>query len=137
MTASVEIKGMDEVLAKLDEKFSAGRVSRIENDALRVGGRLIAVNVKNSVSSFRDTGKTVQEVMVGSPKKQGGVRGIKVGWSPDGSGQRWRLEHLNEFGYTRWGRSYHPRGMGKLQSAYDTSKPAALALERSQLEKLL
>jgi hypothetical protein len=133
----VEVKGVEDVLAKLEAKFAPGRVSRIENDALRVGGRLVAVNVKNYVSSFRDTGKTVQEVTVGSPKGGRGHRTIRVGWSPDGSGQRWRLEHLNEFGYTRWGRSYHPRGMGRLQAAYDASKGPAKEIQRSQLEKLL
>ena len=66
----------------------------------------MAVNLKNAVSSYRDTGKTVIEVTTGKPRLRGGVRTINVGWSGSGSGQRYRLVHLNEFGYTRYGKRY-------------------------------
>lgn len=134
---SVEIRGMDEVLAKLDEKFKPSRVSRIENNALNVAGRLMAVNLKRAVSSYRDTGKTVIEVTAGKARTRGGVKNIKIGWSGDGSGQRYRLVHLNEFGYTRNGKSYSPRGMGKIQNAYDSSRDEIKALMKHELEKLL
>jgi len=137
MSSTVEIKGMDEVLAKLEAKFSKGRVSRIENNALRIAGRLMAVKLKQAVASYRDTGATVMEITVGNPKGGRTVRKISIGWSASGSGQRWRLVHLNEFGYTRWGRSYSPNGMGKIQGAFDSSKDAVKVLQRHELERLL
>ncbi len=134
---SVEISGMNEVLAKLDEKLSPSRLSRVENEALNVAGRLIAVKLKRAVASYRDTGKTVIEVTVGKARLRGGVRNIKIGWSGNGSGQRYRLVHLNEFGYTRNGKSYSPRGMGKIQAVYDSSKEEVKELQKHELEKLL
>lgn len=134
---SVEVRGMDEVLAKLEEKLSPSRISRVENAALKVAGRFIAVKLKRAVASYRDTGKTVAEITVGKPRMRGGVRNIKVGWSGDGSGQRFRLVHLNEFGYTRNGKSYSPRGIGKIQAVYDSSKEEVKALQKHELEKLL
>jgi hypothetical protein len=137
MSGTVKITGVDEVIAKLEAKFSKGRVSRIENNALRIAGRLMAVRLKQAVASYRDTGKTVIEITTGSARTRGGVKSISIGWSGSGSGQRWRLVHLNEFGYTRWGRSYSPRGMGQIQGAFDSSKDAVKQLERYELERLL
>lgn len=134
---SVDVRGVDEVLAKLEEKFKPSKLAKIENEALRIAGRLMAVNLKNAVSSYRDTGKTVIEVTAGKPRLRGGVRTINVGWSGSGSGQRYRLVHLNEFGYTRYGKRYSPNGIGKIQKTFDSSKNSVKSLERHELEKLL
>ncbi|UNF76217.1 HK97 gp10 family phage protein [Lactiplantibacillus plantarum] len=131
---TVKFKGVDEVINKLAEKFSPAKLSRIENDALRVAGRRVAVELKNAVASYRDTGQTVLQVSVGNPHSRGGVRTIKIGWH---AGSRWRLVHLNELGYTRFGKTYHPRGMGKVQGAFDSSRGPAKALEEAELRKLL
>lgn len=134
MRTTVEVKGVDEVLNKLAEKFSPGKLARVENAALCVAGRRVAVELKNAVASYRDTGQTVLQVSVGNPRSAGGIRRIKIGW---GDGSRWRLVHLNEFGYVRGGKSFSPRGMGKVQGAYDSSREQAKALERHELENLL
>ena len=93
--------------------------------------------LKSAVSSYRDTGATVDEVTVGKPRSKGGMRTISVGWDGGGSKQRYRLVHLNEFGYTRFGRSYSPRGMGKVQNAFDSAKQPMKDIEKKTLEKLL
>ncbi|VDG18310.1 gp9 protein [Lactobacillus plantarum JDM1] [Lactiplantibacillus mudanjiangensis] len=134
MKITAEMHGVDEVLDKLAEKLSPGKLSRVENAALRVAGRRVAVELKNAVASYRDTGQTVLQVTVGSPHSAGGMKRIRIGWH---AGSRWRLVHLNEFGYTRGGKSFSPRGMGKVQGAYDSSRGPAKALERAELEKLL
>jgi len=134
MKVTAEITGVDEVLDKLAEKFSPAKLARVENAALRVAGRRVAVELKNAVASYRDTGQTVLQVSVGDPRSAGGIRRIKIGWH---AGSRWRLVHLNEFGYTRGGRTYSPRGMGKIQGAYDSSREPAKELQRHELEKLL
>ncbi|WP_338230951.1 hypothetical protein [Lactiplantibacillus paraxiangfangensis] len=134
MRVTTEITGVDEVLNKLAEKFSPSKLTRVENAALRVAGRRVAVELKNAVASYRDTGQTVLQVSVGTPRSAGGMKRIRIGWH---AGSRWRLVHLNEFGYTRGGKTFSPRGMGKVQGAYDSSRGPAKQLERAELEKLL
>lgn len=134
---SVNIRGMDEVLANMDKKLGSRAVAKYSNEALNVAGRYMAVRLKSAVSSYRDTGATVIEVTTGKPRLKGGVRTIKIGWDGGGSKQRYKLVHLNEFGYTRFGRHYSPRGIGKVQNAYDSSKQQMKALEKHELEKLL
>lgn len=134
---TVEIKGMNEVLANLEKKLGDRALSKVSNQALNVAGRYMAVQLKSAVGAYRDTGATVNEITVGKAKKLGGVRKISIGWAGDGSKQRWRLVHLNEFGYTRFGRSYNPRGFGKIQQAYKQSQSPMKELEKHELEKLL
>lgn len=133
----VTIRGMDEVLEKMEKKLGSAAVAKYSNQALQVAGRYMAVQLKNAVASYRDTGATVHEVVVGKSKLKHGTRLVHIGWDGSGSGQRYRLVHLNEFGYTRFGRSYSPRGSGKVQNAWDSSKTKMKELEKHELEKLL
>ncbi|GEP21109.1 hypothetical protein FC71_GL001050 [Latilactobacillus sakei subsp. carnosus DSM 15831] len=134
---SVEIKGMDEVLAKLDQQLGTRKVNAYSKEALTIMGRYLAVQIKNAVASYRNTGATVQEIVVSTPRKKDGTLTVKIGWDGMGSRQRWRLVHLNEFGYTRSGRTYRPRGIGKIQKAYDSNKVQAKELGQNQLRKLV
>lgn len=134
---SVEIKGMDEVLAKLDQQLGTRKVNAYSKEALTIMGRYLAVQIKNAVASYRDTGATVQEIVVSTPRKKDGTLTLKLGWDGAGSKQRWRLVHLNEFGYTRSGHTYRPRGIGKIQKAYDSNKVKAKELGQNQLRKLV
>lgn len=134
---SVEIKGMDEVLAKLDQQLGTRKVNAYSKEALTIMGRFLAVQIKNAVASYKDTGATVQEIAVSTPRKKDGTLTVKIGWDGMGSRQRWRLVHLNEFGYTRSGRTYRPRGIGKIQKAYDSNKVQAKELGQNQLRKLV
>ncbi len=136
-SGGVTFTGWDETIKKLEEKFSPAKVSRIENKALSVGARVIKANLKHGVASYMDTGATFNEVVAGKPRLRSGHRSVKIGWAGDGSKQRWRLVHLNEFGYTRFGRTYSPRGMGKVQSAYNSSKEAAKAAQVAELKRLV
>ena len=114
---NVNVTGVDEILKELEQRLSPAKVTRISNQALRVVGQYGVMKLKTAVSSYRDTGKTVNEITATKPRKSGGGRMIKIGWSGDGT--RWRLVHLNEFGYTRFGKTYSPRGFGKIQSVED------------------
>ena len=117
--ASVKVTGVDEILKELEQRLSPAKVTRVSNQALRIVGRYGVVKLKEAVRSYRDTGKTVNEIVATSPRKKNGGRMIKIGWSSEGSGQRWRLVHLNEFGYTRFGITYAPIGRGAGQSVVD------------------
>lgn len=133
---SAEIKGMDEVLAKLEEKLGERKLNAVEKEALKPAADYVKNEVKSAVSFFQDTGATVNEVVVGKPRKRQGENSVKIGWN--GPMGRYAIIHLNEFGYTRNGKHYTPRGLGKLQATYDKIKPQYQALVRSILKgKLL
>ena len=132
---SVEITGMNEILKNLEAKLGKNRTTRVVNKALRNTGDEIVDLVKESVSSYMDTGATYDEVVRSNVKgASSGVKEIDVGWRGDMS--RWRLVHLNEFGYTRYGRYIRPAGIGKVQAAVDLSKKTAVKQMQSDLEEL-
>lgn len=123
--------GGDQVLKNLEAKLGKSRTTRVVNKALRKAGEENKKIIKDSVSSYMDTGKTYDLVVTsgirGNPKR------VETGWA---SRERAPIVHLNEFGYTRFGKYVRPRGMGKLQSAIDTIKSTAMEEMRSELEEL-
>lgn len=134
---SVKITGVEEVLDKLEKKFSQSKMTQVEKRALSVAGKLTAIRLRTAVNSYRDTGATVREVKVSTPRRKDGQVQLKIGWAGDGPKQRWRIVHLNEFGYTRNGKTYAPRGLGVIKKAYDSSKDFATQMEIYELRKAL
>ncbi|MFO1546673.1 HK97 gp10 family phage protein [Lactiplantibacillus plantarum] len=129
---SVEIKGMDEILNKLQQKLGDRKLNAAEKAALKPAGEYVKNEVKQTVALFRDTGATEDEVVVGTVRKRGGENVLRVGWN--GPKGRYALVHLNEFGYTRYGKHYTPRGFGKLQATYDKVRPQYQALVKATLK---
>ena len=132
---SISVQGQADILRALEAKLGKSRTTRVVNKALRDTGDDIVEIVKDSVSSYRKTGATYDEVVKSGIK--GAARGVKeidVGWR--GDKDRWRLVHLNEFGYTRFGKYVRPRGMGAVQRAADKSKEVALKKMKDGLEEL-
>lgn len=132
---SVSVKGMDKVLKNIESKLGKKRTTRVVNKALRNTGDEIVEIVKDSVSYYRKTGATVEEVVRSNVKGSSyGIKQVSVGWR--GDKDRWRLVHLNEFGYTRYGKYVRPRGMGAVQRAADKSNKIAYQNMRKDLEEL-
>ena len=132
---SISVQGQADILRALEAKLGKSRTTRVVNKALRDTGDDIVDVVKDSVSYYRKTGATYDEVVKSGIK--GAARGIKeidVGWR--GDKDRWRLVHLNEFGYTRFGKYVRPRGMGAVQRAADKSKEIAFKKMKDGLEEL-
>ncbi|QLL77654.1 hypothetical protein GTO87_02990 [Ligilactobacillus saerimneri] len=132
-----KVTGVTEVIANLEHKFSRGKLTRIEKQALKRGGNYIKVNLRHNVVPFRDTGATMREVMYSTPRNRYGEVSLRVGWKSDGTWQRWRLIHLNEFGYTRNGKTISPRGKGTVQRTYDSTRDHAKELIYNELKKVL
>ncbi|WP_035191006.1 HK97-gp10 family putative phage morphogenesis protein [Ligilactobacillus equi] len=124
---SVNITGVDEILAKMEKKFGKAKTDKVERRALKVASTTMKYALKSGVSGYRDTGKTVGEVTASKPRRKAGKLSVKVGWQ--GGGSRWRLVHLNEWGYTRNGKTYHPRGLGAVQKTFDATKDEAKRLQ--------
>lgn len=131
---SVKITGVDEILKNLENKLGKSRTTRVVNKAMRTSGDLVVDVVKSGVAHYADTGATVAEVVRGNIKGGAGKKTLDVGWRGDKS--RWRLVHLNEFGYTRWGVRYSPRGLGSIQKAYESSKKVYWNSMKSELGDL-
>lgn len=129
---SVTVTGTDQIIANLEKKLGSARTTRVVNKALRKYGETLKNDVQDAVSSYIDTGET-HDTVIASNIKKGPPKRVEVGW---GQGSRWRLVHLNEFGYTRYGRYVRPRGMGKLQGVVDKTESTALQEMRSEMEEL-
>lgn len=114
------VTGMDDIIKSLNIKFNSKRVSSIENRALIAGARVVAEEIEQQLKPFQDTGATIEEITIGLPTRRGGFKHILVGWR--GPMERYRLVHLNEFGYTRNGKKYNSRAKGAIQRAINNTK---------------
>lgn len=131
---SVEVKGLDTVLKMMEERLGDRKVSQAVNKALNESGEEFKVGLAKAVSCYKDTGATEEEVVRGRASKRGGSHTVKVGWA--GPKNRYKLVHLNEFGYTRWGRTYSPRGMGVIRKYLDVAGKQYILNVRRGLEEL-
>lgn len=129
------VTGTEEILANIEKNMGKAKANRVVNKALRTTADEIVLLTKEAVAYYRDTGATYDEVVRSNVKgASAGIKSIDVGWKGDMS--RWRLVHLNEFGYTRFGKYVRPQGMGAVQRAADKSKTTAWKNMREGLEEL-
>ncbi len=132
---SFSVKGADNIIRNIEAKLGTAKTNRVVNKALRNTGDDIVNIVKDSVAYYRKTGATYNEVVKSGIKgASSGIKTVDVGWR--GDQDRWRLVHLNEFGYTRFGKYVRPKGMGAVQRAADKSKNIAFKKMREGLEEL-
>lgn len=116
-----EIRGVDELLKSIDEQFSERRSATIQNKAVNEAAEKFKDGLAEAIASYKDTGATVEETTRSrASKKADGTRTSRIGWN--GPKQRYKLIHLNEFGYVRWGKRYNPRGMGVIRAYIDKSQ---------------
>ena len=133
---SVKIVGLEDVLKNLDAKFSPDKVERVKNKALRAGAKAFENELLMGLSSYSDTGATMAEVVISSPKGVGSVKVVRIGWN--GPKKRYKLVHLNEFGYTRYGKKYSPAGYGVIRTTIDkTEETYKQVVKDSIVEELL
>jgi len=133
MTSSVQ--GQAEILKNIEAKLGKNRVNRVVNKTLRTTGDEVVKIVKESVAYYRRTGATYDEVVKSNVKNSSlGIKHIDVGWRGDMN--RWRLVHLNEFGYTRFGKYVRPRGMGAVQRGADKAKDTVFKEMKEGLSEL-
>lgn len=147
----VSVRGLQETLDALEKKLGPAKVVKVSKQALKLTGKYMETEIKKAVETYRDTGATVNELVVSTPRAKSGTVTVKVGWDGKGSDQRYRLVHLNEFGYTPHGiyanhanavdskgfAFYKPGGFGKIRQAYDAARQPSLELARAELRKLV
>lgn len=127
----ITIQGEQDILRAIETKLGKARTTRVVNKALRDTGQEIKIIVEDATASFQQSGETHATVLV-SNVKNNPVKHIDVGWGSN----RYTLIHLNEFGYTRYGRYIRPRGIGKLQGAVDKAESTAIKEMQGLLKEL-
>lgn len=117
-----KMKGISALEKKLDDMMDEKKANTVLYPVMTKASNTVLTKLKQDMLVFRDTGATIKEAIVENPKMdKHGVRMVKLGWSSTGDRQRWRMIHLNEYGYTRYGRRYNPRGMGVIGRSVDSS----------------
>lgn len=110
MSSGAELKGFDEVLRNLEMRLGDAKVKRATSRALKATADETLNEFKSALEVYKDTGETIESATVGRVTGMPvGVPVIKIGF---GEGSRWRLVHLNEFGYAN---NAHPRGFGVIR----------------------
>lgn len=132
---SVEITGIDAIQKKLQEKLSEKALNRVQNAALKAGANEVVEELSKELIQFKDTGATVEEITVGKVTSKGGFKHILVGWN--GPKQRYKLVHLNEFGYSKNGKKIKPRGYGAVHRALKNSETSYVNKVKDELRKNL
>ena len=116
---SVQIKGLDKVLADLEKRFGEEKVRKISDQALKDGAKAFVKELKNQFESFKDTGASIDEITISKPMYVNGIRTIKIHWrGPEG---RYRIIHLNEWGTVK---NPDPRGKGAIARALRNAENA-------------
>ena len=110
MSSGANLKGFDDVLRNLEMHLGDTKVKRATSRALKAVANETLKEFKGALEVFKDTGETIESATVGRVTGlAAGVPIVKIGF---GEGSRWRLVHLNEFGYAK---KAHPRGFGVIR----------------------
>lgn len=107
------IKGLEEIQKAIVEKYSGTKSRAVIKEAVSRGGDLVVDALKDNFSSFKDKGYSQEEIVKSNVSFRDGEAKIKIGWN--GPHGRWRIVHLNEFGYTKMGKQYTPGGFGAIE----------------------
>lgn len=110
MSSGANLKGFDDILRNLEMHLGDTKVKRATSRALKAVANETLEEFKGALEVFKDTGETIESATVGRVTGLAvGVPIVKIGF---GKGSRWRLVHLNEFGYAK---KAHPRGFGVIR----------------------
>lgn len=113
MTSGAQLIGFEEVVMALERELGEKKVNKVVNASLRAVGKEIEPDFRSVISTYRDTGRTVDEIVVSRVIRREGVPVIKIGFRGGYGQARWRLVHLQEFGYAA---NRSPRGLGKIRN---------------------
>ncbi|EPD5419345.1 hypothetical protein ACSBFP_000329 [Staphylococcus pseudintermedius] len=132
---SVEVKGISEVLKKVESKYGKRAMQQIADRALNKESDFVVSNLKKEFESFKDTGASIEEMTKSKPytKASDHSRAILIQWQ--GPMNRKNIIHLNEHGYTRDGKSYTPRGFAVIAKTLAASEIIYREITKKELSK--
>lgn len=127
----VELKGEAALMQELERRFGQARTDRISDAALEAGAKVFKDELKRQFETFKDTGASIDEITVSSPRTVGGKRQVSIHWK--GPKGRYRVIHLNEFGTVN---NPSPRGKGAVARALRNAERAYRNAIKRELEVL-
>lgn len=132
---SVEIRGIENLQKAIANAYSGAQAKQIRKQALNAGGDVVARQMKKNFEAFQGAGYSKEEIMRTDARTKNDVEELKIGWN--GPHERWRIIHLNEFGYTRNGKQYTPRGFGVIKKTIDETKKEYFDTVANEMRKRL
>lgn len=130
---SVELKGVQELVKQLDDKFGRKRTEEINDKALKKAGAYFKKELESAFDTFKDTGASKDEIKLSAPMNIQGVRGIKVYW--EGPMDRYKIIHLNEWGYKRKGTKHYPKGHAVIAKTLKKSEKIYRNIVKDEIRK--
>lgn len=131
---SVEVRGVDALQRKLQERFGKANMQRIVDEALKEGAKVFLTELKKELATFSGipgtTGATLKEVTLTEPYDKNGVRTISVHWK--GPQNRYRIIHLNEYGTVN---NPNPKGKGAIARALKNAERVYRETVKNAIER--
>ncbi|MDT2815975.1 hypothetical protein P7H75_14035 [Vagococcus carniphilus] len=128
---------INEVVKGIDKELGEARSGRIQNKAINKGMDKVADDLENAFGKFigtkYSTGATRDEITILKARQTKNARIGSIGWR--GPKDRYRLVHLNEWGYTRKGKKYRPRMQGTIGNTMQLSEPKYFNIVHQELRK--
>nr|DAZ56797.1 MAG TPA: tail component [Caudoviricetes sp.] len=132
---NVDFKGVNETLRAMENRLGDKKVRSIARKAINSGAEKVEKRLQSDMLVFKDTGYTIDEVVRKNATYKNYNTEAEIGWN--GPHQRYRLIHLNEWGYTRNGRQIKPRGFGVITKSLKNSEPVYLSTVEMEVKKSL
>ncbi|MFC0232750.1 hypothetical protein ACFFIF_01955 [Vagococcus entomophilus] len=131
----VSINGVNDVLNALEKRLGNKKVRNLSNKVVNASGAIVESKLKHDMVVFKDTGASIEEVVRSNASYKNYETIAKIGWN--GPKGRYRLIHLNEWGYTRKGKQVRPKGFGVIDKSLKNSQKDYLAAVKKELSSNL
>lgn len=135
MVRSVEFQGIQETIQALERTLGEKKMRTVTRKAVNTGAEKVEKNLQTDLLVFKDKGYTIDEVVRKDANYKSQKVEAEIGWN--GPHQRYRLIHLNEWGYTRKGKQIKPRGFGVITKSLKKSEPVYLNEVAQEVKKSL
>lgn len=133
--SNVEFRGVQETLQSLEKSLGINKTKNITRKAINSGAEIVEKKLQTDMLVFKDKGYTIDEVVRKNATYKNYKAEAEIGWN--GPHQRYRLIHLNEWGYTRNGRQIKPRGFGVITKSLKNSEPLYFETVASEVKRNL
>lgn len=130
-----QITGVKETIRVLEKKLGEKKMKILTKKAINVAAEKVEKKLQNDMLVFKDKGYTIDEVVRKDAIYRNGNAEAEIGWN--GPHERYRLIHLNEWGYTRNGRQIKPRGFGVITKSLKNSEPLYFDTVSEEVKKNL
>ncbi|MDT2531799.1 hypothetical protein P7D93_18135 [Enterococcus raffinosus] len=132
---NVQFQGVTETIQALEKKLGTNKTKTVTRKAINVGAEKVEKNLQTDMIVFKDKGYTIDEVVRKNATYKNYRAEAEIGWN--GPHERYRIIHLNEWGYTRDGKQITPRGFGVITKSLKKSEPIYLDAVATEVKKSL